>query len=215
VSKAKRSSTKLSLLFIGCSSINDEPLNLTREYNEVTRELRRCGLDIEVDWHAEAHGIAYDPIIFDPHVMHICGHGSEHGLVFEGPDANPKVLDPNAISEMFAYFSKRIHVVVLNACSTAAQAELIAERINVVVNMSEPIYDSTALDFSKSFYQHLAAGESVGRSFDLANSAVRLIGAQGHQAPQLFTRAGIDAHAVYLEFGDARPPWLESEECDD
>lgn len=131
-------------------------------------------------------------------------------MVFEGEDANPEVLDPEAVAELFAYYAECVHLVVLNA-STAAQAEQIAEHIDVVVSMNEPIYHNASLAFSKSFYQYLAAGESVERSLDLTNDALRLVGAQGHRAPQLFTRAGIDAYAVYLEFGKARPPWLDPE----
>lgn len=63
--------------------------------------------------------------------------------------------------------------------------------------MRSEVDDDAAILFVSSFYEAVARGASVGRAFTVAESLVCAHGSDSGE-PQLRTRAGVEAEAVYL-----------------
>lgn len=80
------------------------------------------------------------------------------------------------IADLLSILQGQTRCVVLNACYTAEQAELIAQRIDTVIARPDAVYDSAARIFSVYFYQALGFGHSVREAFDLACLQLRLEG---------------------------------------
>jgi CHAT domain len=79
---------------------------------------------------------------FKPQIVHFTGHGAgKDGLAFEDGTGQPKLVDSDALANLFKLFSSRIECVVLNACYSQIQAEAIAQHIDYVIGMSQAIGD--------------------------------------------------------------------------
>ena len=122
--------------------------------------------------------------------MHISGHGLEDGLFFEDTNGQEKLVDSEALAQMFKLFSG-VECVVLNACFSKIQAESIAQHIDYVVGMSQSITDHAAIEFSIGFYSALGAGESVDFAYELGCNAILLEGIPGNLVPVLIRKADL------------------------
>ncbi len=91
-----------------------------------------------------------------------------------------------------------LRLVVLNACHSRSQAEVLTEVVDFVVSMNRTISDLAAIKFAASFYGALAFGRSVRKAFD---QGVARLGAEGlaeADTPELLVRAGVDASKLVL-----------------
>ena len=94
-----------------------------------------------------------------------------------------------------------LHLVFLNGCATAPQAQGLAEAgVPVVIATDQAVDDNVATEFAGRFYQALAGGASLQAAFDDAAAAIRLV--NGDVARHLYSKAAGEAP----ESGD-RWPW--------
>ena len=107
------------------------------------------------------------------------------GLLFEDEMGQFKLVSTNAIASLFSLFSDEIECVVLNACYSAAQADVIAQHIPYVVGMKQAIGDKAAIEFSIGFYDGLLAGRSVEFAYKLGCNAIELQNIPEHLTPLL------------------------------
>ena len=66
--------------------------------------------------------------------------------------------------------------VVLNACYSESQANVITQHIPFVVGMKQAIGDPAAIKFAVGFYDALFAGKNFEKAFQFGLSAIDLKG---------------------------------------
>jgi tetratricopeptide (TPR) repeat protein len=120
------------------------------------RDLQRALLDIE------------------PDIVHFCGHGLKGGLILEDERGEAQEVRAEALADLFRLFAESVECVVLNACYTEEQAEVIARYIPYVVGMNGAILDRSAIRFACGFYDALGAGRHIEFAFQLACNALLL-----------------------------------------
>ncbi|MFP5285037.1 MAG: CHAT domain-containing protein [Thermoanaerobaculia bacterium] len=113
------------------------------------------------------------------HILHFMGHGTfdeESGdgvLLFEQYDGTGQAFEGRRLVQLLRDFES-LRLVVLNACHTAeavgrhgpnpfagAASSLVMGGVPAVVAMSGPVSDVAAVAFSRTFYQRLAAGDTL------------------------------------------------------
>ncbi len=103
-------------------------------------------------------------------ILHFAGHGNNRTLVTE-EDAT----DPKGIGALVAGFPN-LKLVVLNACSTGAQAELFLRAgVPAVVATTLKVQDKQAQRFSELFYAKLAFGDPISDAFRTAAAGIASI----------------------------------------
>jgi hypothetical protein len=126
---------------------------------------------------------------FKPQIVHFTGHGAgKDGLAFEDGTGQPKLVDSDALANLFKLFSSRVECVVLNACYSEVQAEAIAQHIDYVIGMSQTIGDRAAIEFAVGFYTALGAGESIEFAYELGCNSIQLAGIPEFMIPTLLKK---------------------------
>ena len=111
----------------------------------------------------------------NPYVVHFCGHGEgEQGLVFENDKSGEQLVSNQALSGLFNLFGRDVECVLLNACTTGIQANVIGQYVPYVIGTSREILDRAAYFFAVGFYTALGNGQSIEVSFAKGCNAVEL-----------------------------------------
>ncbi|HWO26224.1 MAG TPA: CHAT domain-containing protein [Kofleriaceae bacterium] len=122
----------------------------------------------------------------------------EHGLFFQGPDGQPRLVSTAALEEAFGAAGASVKLVVLSACYSESQAEALLTHVDCVVGMGGPIRDDAARSFAIGFYGGLGERESVATAHKQGRAAIALEGLRDGELPQLKVRAGVDANRLVL-----------------
>ena len=89
-------------------------------------------------------------------IVHISGHGTDDGLILEDEYGKSNVVPPEILADIFAAHSPPVQCVVLNACYSAAQGELIARAVPFTIAVAGLLNDAAAKEFSRGFYDAMA-----------------------------------------------------------
>jgi hypothetical protein len=119
---------------------------------------------------------------YQPEILHFAGHGEAGALILEDSQGRARPLDVEDLRALIELLGQRIRCVVLNACLTQAQAEILAQHVPAVIGMSRAIDDPLAIEFAIGFYEALAYGESVKTAFELGSQ--RLAHCERRGAPR-------------------------------
>jgi hypothetical protein len=189
------SSTLKSILLLAADPKGTVSLRLQEEEREIKERLRLAGygkVPINTTGATRTRDIQQAMLDFKPQIVHFTGHGAgKDGLAFEDGTGQPKLVDSDALANLFKLFSSHVECVVLNACYSQVQAEAIAQHIDYVIGMSQAIGDRDAIEFSVGFYIALGAGESVEFAYKLGCNAIQLAGSSEYLTPVLFDKKGL------------------------
>jgi DNA-binding response OmpR family regulator len=146
------------------------PLRLAAEDRLIRESLRRSRerdlLHLDVLHAATAHDLRRALLDQSYRALHVSGHGTPSGLVFEDADGNDHVVVPRALADLICAHSPPLEVVVFNACWSEAQGQLLLAGVpNVIVNPQQ-LDDAVALEFTRGFYDALGAGKDVAFAYD-------------------------------------------------
>lgn len=138
------------------------------------------------------------------HVLHYVGHGAvgkeqgEPALYLQQGNETTELIKGRQISAMVARQGVRPRLVVLSACESATVAtqdvyvalgpQLIQSGIPAVVAMQGQITQSSARDFSQTFYTRLLAHGIVDIAMNEARSTLLTTGRHDAAVPVLFMR---------------------------
>lgn len=139
----------------------------------------------------------------EPCFVHFCGHGAgEEGIVIEDETGNTKLVKGESLAGFFKLFADKVECVLLNACYSEIQAELIAQYIKYVIGMKKNIRDTDAIEFAVAFYDALGAGKSIEFAYKLAYNAVQWGNSQKDPTPILKTKSDVQLKIKdnFLEF---------------
>lgn len=184
-----------SILFLAANPRGTTSLRLQEEEREIKDRLRQAGygkVPINSTGATRTRDIQQAMLDFKPQIVHFSGHGAgQEGLVFEDVTGQAKLVDSEALADLFRLFSSNVKCVVLNACYSKFQAEAIARHINYVVGMEQAIGDRAAVEFAVGFYTAVGAGESFEFGYQLGCNAIRIEGIPEHLTPTLFNKKAL------------------------
>lgn len=98
-------------------------------------------------------------------IVHMSGHGTDDGLILEDENGRSTPLPAEALADLFAAYSPPVQCVVLNACYSATQGELIARAVPYTIAIAGLLNDAAAKEFSRGFYDAIVAGKSYDFAF--------------------------------------------------
>ena len=125
--------------------------------------------------------------------------GTVHGgLYLQGPDGRPRLVSAAALEDTFGAAGASVRLVVLSACHSDAQAQVLLAHVDCVVGMSGAIDDDAARSFAIGFYGGLGERESIAAAFRQGRAAIGLEGLRDVDRPQLRVRAGVDPSRLVL-----------------
>jgi len=118
-------------------------------------------------------------------VVQFSGHGTQQGLAFENERGEVQIIPQEALAGFLSKYPN-IECVILNACYSHIQGQLIARSLHYAIGMQEPISDEGATRFSMGFYDALGAGKNFDFAFHEGCDAMKLAGMSDGNVPILF-----------------------------
>lgn len=218
--RARAPEQRPKILFLAAQVTDAVLLRLGAEYGEIRKSLRdsEAGRGVELVFPGPVRPEELDRQILGerPTILHFSGHGAQSGsLAFANEDGATEPLTAERLGELFRILNEdgRIRCVVLNACYSRQNADVIRRYVDFVIGMTGAIRDEAAIRFSSAFYLALGHGESVKTAFELGCLRAGLASvidsdrtrdlAPSDAAPEptcpvLHCRAGVDPASVNL-----------------
>lgn len=193
---------KCRILFLAANPQGTTPLALDKEIREIEAKIRasehRDSLELVSKWAVRPDDLLQALLEVRPQVVHFSGHGSTDQIALVGNDDKPKPVGKDALAYLFGTLKDNIRLVVLNACYSRHQAELITRHIDCVVGMNKPIGDAAAIVFAASFYRAIGFGRSLREAFEIGKSALMLEGIPEHGTPEILAREQVNLEQLVL-----------------
>ncbi|GHO83681.1 CHAT domain-containing protein [Dictyobacter formicarum] len=188
----------VKILFLAASPNNAALLELDKEIRSIKENIRASkyanNFRIEDTWAVRDNDLLFQMNLHTPQIVHFSGHGTKTGeLLVEREDRSSTLISAQALQSLFRNFKNSTRMVILNACNSHIQAQMVAEDIDFVIGMSQPIGDNTAIVFISAFYSALGFGHSIQHAFNQALSQLQIKNIKKEHIPRLFTRTGVDA----------------------
>ncbi len=164
------------ILILAANPKTTPNLRLSEEVREIEKIVKssehRKRFQLEIKW-AVRHMDFQDALLdYKPHIVHFIGHGEEDGVWVEDEFGLPILYPTDALSKLFGLCSKYVECVLLGACYSSTQADIIHQYIDHVIGMERAIADKTAIVFSVAFYSALVKGCSTKEAFEFGKLAV-------------------------------------------
>ncbi len=143
-------------------------LRLDYEIKDLKDAIKRNEkFDVEIELAVNAESI--DNLILENHplIVHFCGHGAgKKGLVFVNKEGIEQPLSNEELANILNSHGEGIECILLNACYTEVQADVIAEYIPYVIGTSREILDQVAHYFSIGFYKGIAEEQPIETCYE-------------------------------------------------
>lgn len=186
-----------TVLIVSASPLDQDRLRLSAEFRDIRHALQRSRN--REDWVIESNeAVTVDDLRralldFRPTIVHFSGHGSGlDGLCFENTSGKTNSADAESLAKLFHHFKDNLKCVVLNACYSKVQGEVIRQEIDYVVGMSSAVEDQSAANFAVAFYDAIFAGTDFRTAFDLGCTALNLNNLPDADVPIFMTGSHIN-----------------------
>ncbi len=120
-------------------------------------------------------------------IVQFSGHATGGRLVLEDARGQPQVIPQEALADLLATYSPPIECVLLNACYTDIQGQLVWARVPYTIAIRGGISDAAAIEFTRGFYDAIGAGKDYRFAFQEGTRAVNLAGLDEGFEAVLFT----------------------------
>ncbi len=118
-------------------------------------------------------------------IIHISGHGTGQGLVFENVAGNVELVPPRALAKQLAAYSPPLKCVILNSCYSLRQGKLLSMGVPFTIAMHGPISDECAIEFTRGFYDALCSGKDIVFAYEEGCRCIELAGLPRKHKPVL------------------------------
>ncbi|KAJ4456769.1 putative tetratricopeptide repeat protein [Paratrimastix pyriformis] len=194
--------TEMKKVLVVFATPKDVPsLRLGTESKLIEESLQRSRyrdfFSVEVRHAATIHDVRRALLDVSYWIIHISCHGTKDGrLVLENEMGSLDVVPEEAFAEILA--SNRPECVLLNACYSLRQGEILAKKIPHAICIDGPIQDNVSQAFSRGFYDALGAGKSIPFAYAEGRRTVGLLNLRSPNIPRLLsqTSEGSDQGAV-------------------
>ena len=166
------------ILFVSCNAASgDDALNLSVEQRAIKSALKQGRYAERFKFDdlpaATTDDLRRELLANNYDIIHFSGHANKDELVFENSNHEPELVPIAAVANLVAEYAS-VKCVLLNACESVK--ELTTPMSPITIGMDRAISDRAAIEFSRGFYDGLAAGKGIRRSFNEGIHAVELAG---------------------------------------
>lgn len=184
---------KATVVFLASDASDEVRLRLLDEYQIIEQEIQssrnRDQFRLIPSLAVRADTITSALLNYSPQIVHFSGHGTKAGyLRFQSITGESHEVSPAVLSRLFKQVSSHVKCVILNACYSETQADLIAEHVETVIGMRDQIPDAAATSFSLGFYQALGAGQSYANAFEFGCIQMQMYSHDPEDIPILIQR---------------------------
>ena len=173
-----RSTFRINVLIALANPRGTDPLRLGMEDRVIRQALKlsrhRDNISVTFCHAATVHDIRRALLDEKFHIVHISGHGTGSGLVLEDEAGETYVVPQQGLSDLFRAHSPPVRCVILNACYSLSQGELISMGVPFTVGMEGAISDEAAIEFSRGFYDAIGAGREIDFAYEEGCRTVKL-----------------------------------------
>ena len=179
-----------NILFLAANPTDTARLRLDKEAREIEEALKRSNkrnqFGLIHKTAVRAQDLRRGLLDTLPQIVHFSGHGEEHnGIALEDDSGKTQIVSTEALAGLFALCSDHVECVILNACYSEEQADVIAKHIPYVIGMDQSISDDAAIMFATGFYDALGAGKTIEEAYSFGCNSIAIHGIQGHLTPRL------------------------------
>ena len=200
------------VLFLASNPSNTALLQLEKEFVRISSGLQDSNhnFDLKSKFAVTPFKFQLAAMNYKPRIIHFSGHGKgiasddysegsrdvgfmpepDSGILLQDESGHSKIVKESTLEQLFEIFSEefQLDLVILNACYSKLQAESIFKYVPHVIGMRAAVEDTTAIEFSKGFYAHLAQSNNIELSFKLAQNLIGMEGLNDEDKPVLLIR---------------------------
>lgn len=178
------------ILILSANPKNTSKLRLDEEVREIQTGLERALIreqfEIVTRWAVRVDDLRRALLDHSPQIVHFSGHGTgSDGLALEDNSGELQLVTTQSLARLFKLFKDTVECVLLNACYSEVQAQVIHQNIDCVIGMSQAIGDRAAIKFAVGFYDAMGAGRSYEDAFEFGCNAIDLEGIPESGTPVL------------------------------
>lgn len=157
------------ILAFASSPVNEALLQLEKEFKTIDVQLKlgaqRDSYSVSRFSAVQFADMQRELRRLKPSIVHFSGHGSgPGGLCCEDKNGNAELISNDTLITLFSGIPS-IECIILNACLSSSQAEVLSGRVQYVIGMGHGISDKAAISFSEGFYRALGEGANLFESF--------------------------------------------------
>ena len=162
---------KSKILFF--TSLAGQHLDLVGELNIVNDIISKSSKEIALIPKIEATSSDLFLMLhkYSPSVLHFSGSVVDNQLLMASPHNEYEPITEEDLIKILVIFRENTKLVILNACNSYECAKGISGVIGCAIGINGIISDSSAIIFSKAFYETASLGASIQESFDKGLSA--------------------------------------------
>jgi hypothetical protein len=214
-----------TVLFLAANPVAVPALQLAEECRAIEDKIRaakfRDQIRLRSRWAARPDDLLQALNEDSPSVLHFSGHGAgDQGLYFQSEDGNAERVGAEGLAQVMQAAGASVVLVVLNACYSEVQAQVLVAHVPCVIGMSSAIGDKAAIVYAASLYRALAFGRSVANAHAQGLAALALHSTTREQTrdiegaeaagpapiPILLHRPDVDAASVYIVQASGNTP---------
>lgn len=180
------------ILAVFANPRGSDPLRLGAE-DRIIRECLRLSkyrdrISLDVLHAATIHDVRRAFLEKEYRIVQFSGHGTGRGLAFEDESGQMRLVPQKALAEFLSAYSPPIECVILNACYSDLQGQLIAAKVPYVVGMDGAISDEGATEFTRGFYDAIGAGKDIEFAYQEGCRTIKLMGLPDGYIPVVYRR---------------------------
>ena len=196
----------LRVLYLTSNAEPASPLRVDAEVNNVLREIRGSKFRDLIKLHIVPAATPKDLIdgINDhrPHVVHFSGHGGSGILAFDNASLDApesEIMNFNILAELLNATDQPPKLLVMNACKTLENSDILLEAVPVLIAMSDSVGDAGAGVFASQFYAAVASAQSVSAALRQAKAMMKQALLRGDaELPHISHRVDVDPDELVL-----------------
>ena len=198
-----RSDSKKTILFFGASPEKLARLKLEEEVRDIREKLYaaeyRDAFTFETRHAVTPYDLPDSLLREKPTVVQISGHGfGTEGIALHGKDGTAQFVSTEALHRLFSALPDNLRVIVLSACYSEEQAQVLRDVVDVVVGIEGEITDEACRVFSAEFYRALGFGRTIHTAFKLGLYAIGVENESDVHRVRLWHRPDVDPSTITL-----------------
>lgn len=164
---------KIKVLIIFSNPRGTVQLDLSREDKIIKESIKlsknRDNIEVHTLHAASVHDLRRSLLENDFDIVHLSGHGTGIGLILEDELGGKYVVPQKGLAELFKAYSHptgSLSCVILNACYSISQGELISLETPYTIAMEGAVSDIAAIEFSRGFYDAIGAYKNIDFAYE-------------------------------------------------